>query len=190
MALTPIEKEHETVIRRQLAEMIANVPEAGFVIPATLYCNDISEFWATLDSAADTADEIEMRNIAATWLYPIRFEDSDQTDSPLVSLTYEFYMFRQFGLEREDENDPVDIFNGQILKLHELFIEGYLGIKAEFQRKANIAGLSSADFTRRQTTPVVQVENIDDEAFCKFIPGIVGWAVRFEETVEIQMRAC
>ena len=190
MALQPIEKEHETAIRRHIAAILGGVSDIGYVIPATLYFNDIGEFWATLDPTADTADEIETKNIAACWFYPVRFSDSDQTDSPLVQLVYELYLFRQFGLGRVNEDGVGDVFTSQILTLHEKFITAYLGIKAEFQRKANVAGLSDADFTRRQTTPVVQVESIDDEAICKFVPGVTGWAVRFEETIEIQMRAC
>jgi hypothetical protein len=186
--------EHELLVRKALAETLAGITELGYVIPSPLYCNDISEFWATLDGEnTDTKDEIETQTIAATWLYPLQFVDdftSGGNDSPLVRLTYEIYQFRQYGLEREDENQNPDIFNSQVLKQHNRFIAGWLGVKAAFQGNRNIASIDSEIFATAKTTSVVQLELIQNLAVCEFVPGIVGFAVKLQETIELKLRSC
>lgn len=182
----------ELQIRKALALTIAAIPEAGFVIPAPLYCNDSSDFFATLDNTKDTKDEIELTDIAACWLYPIRFVDdlsSSKPDSPLVKLSYEIYLFRQYGLERVDETATPDVFNSQMLKLHNLFIKAFLDIKSAFQGNRNI-GLNTAIFAINQTTSVYQDQFIDNKAVCKFVPGIIGFAATLSQTVKIKLVDC
>jgi hypothetical protein len=191
MELTP---EHELIIRKALADTLASIPELVFIIPSPLYCNDIPEFWATLDGEnTDTKDEIETQTIAAAWLYPLQFVDdfsSGGIDSPLVRLTYEIYQFRQYGLEREDENENPDIFNSQVLKQHNLFVAGWLGIKAALQGNRNIAGVDPDVFATAKTTSVVQQELIQNLSVCNFVPGAVGFGVKLLETVELKLRSC
>lgn len=183
----------ELSIRQALANTVGGIAAAGFVIPTPLYCNGVEDFWATLDSSVDTKCEIEQTPIAACWIYPLHFVDdftSGGEDSPLINLTYEFYLFRQYGLEREDENDPPEIFNSQVLKAHNLFVEAWLETKSEFQGKRSIAGIDPAVFAKAQTTSIVQPELIQNLAVCEFVPGIVGYAVKMHETVKILLREC
>lgn len=188
-----MDSTQEIIIRKALAAGVALIPAAGFVIPAPLYCNDIPEFWATLDNSNDTQNQIELTPIAATWIYPLKFVDdftSGKPDSPLVLFSYEMYLFRQYGLEREDESDTPDIFEATVLKQHQLFIKAWLDIKASLQGNRNIAGLDPDVFATAKTTSIVQTENIQNMAVCQFVPGAVGFAIKLRETVEIKLKAC
>jgi hypothetical protein len=187
--------EQQLQILQALTNTVATVPEAGVPIPTPLYCNDISEFWGTFDGDnKDTQEEIETTLIAATWIYPVQPIDdltSSKPDSPEVNLTYELYQFRQYGLEREDENEMPDVFNKQILKQHSLFTKGWIDLKAEFQGNRNIDGLDYTNiFAKAQTTSLVFPERIQNLAVCDFVPGIVGFAVRMQETVKFKLREC
>lgn len=182
----------ELQIREKLSESLNTVTSIGEVIPAPLYCNDASDFYATLDSAKDSKDEIELTPIAACWFYPIGFSDdltSSKPDSPLVLLDYELYLFRQYGLQRADETETPDVFDSQMLKLHNQFIEAYLGIKSVFQGN-RLMGLDTNVFAINQTTSIVHNQDIENKAICKFVPGIVGFAATLRETVKIKLVDC
>jgi len=183
-----LDASQEILIRESLADTIATVSQAGFVQPSPLYCNDVTEFWATLDDTKDTKVEIDTSIVAACWIYPLLFEDVPDAgclDKPLIRLTYEFYLFRQYGLTREDESLTPDVFNSKVLANHNLFIAAWLGIKNEFQGRRTITGLTGFAFVK--TTSITQAEDIQNQAICDFVPGIVGFAVRLRETVELQV---
>jgi hypothetical protein len=188
-----LDAETELLVRRALAYTLTGIPAAGHVIPAPLYCNDIAEFWGTLAQVLNTKDDIETSSIAAVWLYPLQFVDDTSVggaDSPQIDLTYEFYLFRQYGLEREDENDRPDLFNSELLKSHNLFVRAWLDIKSAFQGNRNIAGLDPAIFAKAKTTSIVQGEFIQNLDLCEFVPGIVGFTVKLQETVKILLTEC
>ena len=190
MAIT---KDIELTVREALAETLKAVSSIGHIIPAAHYFNGKEDFWATVNTANNTQKEIETTPIEAVWLYPVNFADTaGAADSPRISLSYEMYLFKQYGLERETESEipGVDVFNEKVLKLHNEFIEAWLGIKGEFQRTANIAGIDGDEWTERKTNPVVQVEDIANQAICEFIPGIIGFAVRLRETVTLREVDC
>lgn len=186
-----LNEDNELLIREDLANIIGTVNRAGYVIPAARYCSGIEEFWTSTDEDKDTRDEIELSLIAATWIYPITVTDDFSVgickEKPLISLVYEIYMFRQYGLMRKDESDTPDVFGSKVLVQHNDFIAGWLGIKEEFQRDANLASLSGTVFVERKTTPVVQIEPIVNQAVCEFVPGAVGFAVRLQETVKLRL---
>lgn len=185
MAISP---ENELTVRKALADTIATVPEAGFVQPSPLYCSSIEDFWAVHDPSIDTNDEIDAARIAGCWLYPLQFVDdfsSGCIDSPLVNVTYEAYLFRQYGLEREDENSMPVIFDSEVLLNHNLFVAAWLGIKAAFQGNRNIAGLPDGMFSLAKTTSTVQYAFIQNFAACEFVPGAAGFAVRLQQTVRL-----
>lgn len=187
-----LDATQELIIRKSLATTLASVTEAGFIQPSPLYCNDVSEFWATLDASNDTKDEIDQTIIACTWLYPILFEDVADAgcmDKPLIRLTYEAYIFRQYGLAREDETDTPDVFNSKVLANHNLFIAAWLGIKNALQgrRTMDMAGIGLTGFSSAFTNSVVQADDIQNQEICQFVNGIVGFSVRLRETVELQV---
>jgi len=188
-----LDRENELKCRKALADLIATVPEAGYVVPAARYSSGIEDFWAVADPTKDTRNELETSLIAATWVYPLIFSDdftSGGHDSPLVRFSYEIYLFRQYGLEREDESETPIVFDSKVLKEHNDFIAAWLGIKEAFQREAVIAELDPAVFAERKTGPVVQIENIANQAVCEFVPGAVGYAVRLQETLRLKLREC
>ena len=186
-------KDDEKILRQALATTLEGVSNIGFVIPSRLRFNGIEEFWGTLDESKETKIDIETSIVAGCWVYPMHFTDdttSSPPDSPQVSLDYEMYLFRQYGLERENEDEPDKIFEHQLLKLEDQFVEAWLGIKEEFQGNRNIAGIDSARFAKAKTSSIFQPEDIDDEAICRFVPGIVGFAVRLRETVIFKLKEC
>lgn len=182
-----LDAEQELIIRESLADTLATIPTIGFVQPSPLYCNEVSEFWATFDATNDTKNEIDANALAACWIYPVGFVDVPDAgclDKPLTQLTYEFYLFRQYGVTREsDRTMSVEIFDTEILANHNDFVAAWLGIKNEFQGKRAIAGLTG--FSLADTTSVVQVDDIQNQAICDFVPGIVGFSVRLRETVNL-----
>lgn len=187
--------ENELIVRKALADMVESVPETGYVIPAARYCSDFNDFWNQAEDGNDFENQkdIETNLIAATWIYPVNFTDdfeSGGADSPLMKFDYELYMFRQYGQLREDEDDAADIFSRKVLVQHNLFIAGWLGLKELFQRQANIAGLDVDVFAMARTNPLVQIEAIANRTQCEFIPGVVGFAVRLQETIWIKKVAC
>lgn len=187
------EIEQELLVREALAGMIGTVPEAGYVVPAAHYFADAADYWAQYDPTKVTQKEIETEIVSATWLYPVNFRDdptSGSEHSPLKHVTYEIYIFRQYALQREDEAEIPDAFKKLVLYQHNKFIAAWLGIQAAFQRRAAIEALSGTDFVRRESTPVVQIEPIVPQAICEFIPRVIGFAVRLQETVQIQLREC
>jgi hypothetical protein len=188
-----LEADQELILRQALASQLALIPECGFIIPAPLYCNGIAEFFATLDNSQDTKEEIELTPIAAAWLYPLTFLDdftSGGLDSPLINFTYEIYLFRQYGLEREDETQPPEVFESMVLKQHNLFVKAWLDIKASFQGNRNIAGLDPSIFATARTTSLTQLGFIENLSRCQFVPGIVGFTVQLQETIQIKLVAC
>lgn len=180
--------ENELEVRRHLATMVGNVPSAGYIIPSARYHSGIEDFWASVSSMKTTRDDVERSLIAATWIYPVSFLDIDNTgicpDKPVIHVTYEFYIFRQYGMERLDESETPDVFDSKVLKQEALFNEAWWGIKAEFQRNANIPGVDG--FITKKTKPVTMPEDASTQAVCEFIPMAVGYALRLRETVEIK----
>ena len=178
---------NELIVRKAVADLVGTVAEAGYVIPSARYTSGIESFWASTDPTKLTQEGLETSYIAATWIYTISFIDdfaSGCSDKPLYNLTYEMYIFRQYGEMREDESVTPVVFDSKVLVQHNDFIAGWLGIKEAFQRRANIAGLSGA-FVTAETQPIVQTEPIANQVICEFIPGVVGFAVRLQETVRL-----
>lgn len=188
-----LSKEEELNIRKVLAQKAGEISDLGFVRPSAQYFGGREDFWATVDPDKDTVNEVEMSLISATWIYPVNFVDdltASSPDSPLIRLTYEFYHFTQYGAMREDESETPDVFSSKVLSQHASFISGWLGLKEAFQRKATIAELDPEEFVVRQTTPVIQIEDMGTQSICEFIPGVVGYDYRLRETVEVKFREC
>lgn len=184
--------ENELVIRKALDETIAGVTEAGYIVPAPIFFNDTADFWATVDPKT-TQNDIETTPIAALWIYPLQPADNPEEGSdhsPLVDLTYEFYLFRSYAFTRADESDTPDIFGAAVLAAHNLFTKAWIDIKAAFQGKRNIAGLPPDVFAIARTTSLVFPEFIENRVPCQFIPGVLGFAVKMQETVELLAVEC
>lgn len=188
-----ITRTDELISRKVLANRVATVAAAGYVIPSARYCSGIEDFWAAADPSKNTQIAIESSLIAATWIYPVSFIDdfaSGGADSPLIRIVYEFYQFRQYGLMRDDESVTPDVFDSKVLAQHADFIAGWLGIKAEFQREWVVPGLSNDVYATARTTPIVQTEDIQNQVICEFVPGVVGYAVRHRESLKIKFVEC
>jgi hypothetical protein len=190
--------ENELIIRRKQAEMIGTITEAGYVIPAPIYFNDRGDFWNTVDPET-THDQkfLETSPIAACWIYPLLPTDADPAregigsdHSPLVNLTYEYYLFRSYAFTRADESDTPDLFGSKVLAAHNLFTKAWLDIKAAFQGKRNIAGLPDGVFSFAKTTSIVFPAFIENRVPCVFIPKVLGFAVRMRETVQLMEVEC
>ena len=187
-----ITADNELLIRRAHADTIDAVTEAGYVIPAPVFFNDRADFWATVDPQT-TREDVETTAIAGCWIYPLGVEDDSEQGSdhsPLVRLTYEFYLFRSYAFARSDETETPDVFGSQVLAAHNLFTKAWIDIKAAFQGKRNIAGLPDGVFAVARTTSLVFPEFIENRVPCQFIPNVLGFAVRMQETAELMAVQC
>jgi len=185
----------ELIIREALATNARTIPETGEVQPSPLYLANVAEFWGTHDPAKLTQVELETSIVAGLWIYPLRFDDdfsSGGVDSPNIGLKYEYYLFRQYGRVRVNDNGEEvmpELFESQVLLQHNLFIKAWLDLKSQLQGNRAL-GLDTAIFATAKTTSALQAEDIDNMAECKFIPGIAGFSVRLHETVNLKLRAC
>ena len=179
----PLDLTAELQIREALATTIATV--APHVIPSARYTSGYESFWSSVDPTKLTQYDIETNPVEAVWLYPIQFDDdfaSGFADCPLVSLTYEIYVFYQYGDLRMDESATPDVFDKKVLEQHNKFIETWLGLKEAFQR---VASLGLAGFTVIDSHPLIQAESIQNQVVCEFVPGVVGFSARLNETIKI-----
>ncbi len=184
--------ENELVIRQALADTIDAISEAGIVVPAPVFYNDRGDFWAENDPKTSKAD-LETTQIAATWIYPLQaVDDAEQGSdhSPLVNLTYEFYLFRSYAFTRADESVTPDVFGSKVLAAHNLFTKAWIDIKAAFQGKRNIDGLPDGMFAVARTQSLEFPEFIENRVPCLFIPNVLGFAVRMHETVQLMEVQC
>jgi hypothetical protein len=184
--------DNELIIRKALANTIGAVTEAGYVVPSPMFFNDRSDFWQTA-TPKTTQEDIETSPIGATWIYPLQPVDDDEQGSdhsPLVNLTYEFYLFRSYAFTRGDENEVPDVFGSKVLAAHNLFTKAWIDIKAAFQGKRNIAGLPDGIFAIAKTQSIVFPEFIQNRVPCLFIPNVLGFAVRMQETVQLMAVQC
>lgn len=191
-----IDPEDELQIRRFIAtDRIDTIPGIGRVVPAPIYFEGKEDYWATIESVSyETQQEIEKTSIKFVSFYPKGFTD-DRTppntpDSPLVTLTYEVYLFHQYDYERSDENLTPDAFNKKMLKSHNDFIAIWLQLKASFQGLKNMGLTLSEGYATQRTTSLIQNNFIENKVTCRFIPGVVGYSVTFDEGVQLKLVAC
>jgi hypothetical protein len=184
----------ELLIRKFLGEqrITPEMPSGGRVIPAPIFFNDKEDYWATIESVSYTTQfELETEHIFFCSFYFQDFVDiQGPPDSPLIGLRYELYVFAQYDLERTDENISPDAFNKKMLKHHNELVKCALDLKEAFQGKLNIGVLDTAEYAVQRTTPLVQNQFLANKEQCVFVPGVMGHAVRFQETVQIQKIAC
>lgn len=188
-----LDAANELIIRKALATTAGAIAACGYIKPAPQYFSGIEDYYATTDGTKDTQIEIETQLVSALWIYPMLFTDdftSGGQDSPLINLEYEFYLFRQYGLMRADESSTPDVFDAKVLYQHNQFITAWLALKESFQGNRNIAGLDPSVFVTAQTTSLIQIEDINNQAVCEFIPGLVGYAVRLRTSVNIKLLEC
>lgn len=186
--------ENELLIRKALAQTTAAVSEAGYILPAPLYFQGPGDFWATVDPKTDRKS-IETTPIAACWIYPFHPADDKGRElgsdhSPLVNLTYEFYLFRTYDYTRADETETPDAFNKTILDPHNRFTKAWLDIKGAFQGKRNIAGLPDGIFSVAQTTSMTFPNFIENRVQCAFVKKAIGFAIRMRQMVQILEVEC
>lgn len=168
---------------------MAAIPALGFIRPSAQYFTGREDFWATVDPTKDTVNEIEESLISATWIYPVNYQRETVANdecSPLIQIIYEFYHFTQYGAMRDDESETPDVYSRKVLRQHQNFIDGWLDLIEAYQRYETIAELDEDEFAVRRMTPIVQVEDAGTQVICEFIPGIVGYDFRLQETVEIR----
>lgn len=185
MSISP---EQEITLRKVLAAKVAEVPEAGYVLPTPNIFAGKSDFWAQCDPTKTSQSDIEKTLINATWIYFLGFVDdpaNGHNDAPLVKVTYEFYVFQQYAQIRQDETIVADPVDAKMLKKYNDFVGAVLKLREEFQGTREIAELDQAEFFIKQTTSLIQPEFINNRSVCTFVPGVLGFSVRLRETVNI-----
>lgn len=191
MYMATLSAEENLQIIKHLADKCAAVPECGFVLPAPIFFNDKEDFHAQIRSIAlNTRKAIETAEIAFCSISFLRFEDED-TEASDTNFSYEFYVFRQYGLERSDESVTPDAFLKRMLKSYQNFLAAILGLRAEFAGENPIPDLDEERFAEALTKSLVQDEFVSEgNTVCKYIPGVRGFAAELTGTIEITMREC
>ena len=181
------EAEHEILIRKALAEKIALVPEAGFVVPSPIFFNDKADFWAQINSlSVNTRKKIDQTNLAFCCISLFKRVDSTREgcgDSPFIRLTYNFHFFRGYTNEREDESDLPDEFLVRTLKTYNLFIKAVMDVWTQFLGLQNIPELGTG--IEGNSNSLTQPEFIEEKRPCRYIPGVAGHSVDLQSVIEI-----
>ena len=179
----------ELIIRRALADKIATVAAVGYVIPSPIVFSGKEEFWSTVNgSAVNTQKLIDQSPIKACWISFLGFLDSSQygcEEEPQIKLSYRLDLFHQYEFTRVDETATPDEFNARLLLSHNEFVGALLDLRSEFLGRRNIAGLDPAEFEVKETTSLVQTENVKNNDFCEYIPGIKGHQIKLQEGLNI-----
>jgi hypothetical protein len=180
--------EIELAIRKAIAEKIANVADAGYVIPAPLYFADRADFFATVNPLV-TQKLIETTPVAFCCLSLLKFGDSRAegcADEPLVRLTYNLYFFREYGFERADESLTPDEFLKKNLKSYNAFIKAILDARIEF---LGLQYLVSAElpenFDVKSNSLVQEDEFIEENDKCRYVPKVKGHSVDMQATIQV-----
>lgn len=184
MSLT---SEIELSTRKALAVKMANVGEAGHIIPSPIYFADRADFFATNDPKL-TQKEIETTPVVFCLMSLLKFEDSPAegcAGEPLVRLTYNFYFFREYGFERADESETPDAFLKRNLKSYNLFLKAILDARIEFLGIQNLASSEIPDNYDIKTNPFIQDEFIVENGKCLYIPRVKGHSIDLQSTIQI-----
>ncbi|HEX8289825.1 MAG TPA: hypothetical protein VF556_17720 [Pyrinomonadaceae bacterium] len=184
--------EQELIIRKRLAEKCANVPEAGFIIPAPIFFKNKADFWAQINGlAVNTQRQIETTNIAFCCISLLQRVDSKKEgcpDNPLIRLTYNFYFYRGYDIEREDERETPDDFLKRTLKTYNLFVRAVMDVWNEFLGLQNVPEFPAEEMDVN-TNSMTQAEFISEKGSCRYIKGIEGHSVNLQSVVEVLIYA-
>lgn len=183
--LTDVE---ELIIRKAIGTKTATVETAGFVIPAPIFFVDKADFFATVQELLEQK-QIETTPIAFCCISFLKFTDSPSEgcgDQPLVRILYNFYFFRQYDLEREDESEVTpDAFLKTTLKSYNAFIKTILEARNEF---LGVQDLVSSDLPENfdvKTSSLKQTDFVEESDICRYIPGVKGHSIDLTSEVSI-----
>lgn len=182
--------ENELTVRRKLSEKTGTVSEIGFVLPGAIYYADKDDFWAAV-APKQTRAELETTPVKFCAIYPLEFEDlpENRQDEPATDFGYEFYLFHERTQTRVDESSASgDAFNKKLLKSHSDFVAAWINLRSEFfgRQQLNLGD----DFAVAQTNSLRQVEKINNNGRCEFVPGIKGFQVRLQLAARILLKEC
>jgi hypothetical protein len=180
-----LEIEQEMIIMRALAARAQNVTEAGYVIPCPMEFVDKADFWAAVDPKI-TQKAIETNDVAFCMLSILKEDDDPSAgcdDNPLIYLTVNFYLFREYSAERKDETDTPDAFLKKVLKNYLLFRAAWRNLKNQFQGLQPIPDLP--DGVVVNSNSLTQSAFADYKATCAVIPQIKGYSVNLQSKIEV-----
>lgn len=180
--------ENELSIRRALDAKLSNIDEIGYIIPSPISFNDKSDFFATVDASVNTQKEIETSGVAFCLFDLIKREDSPPEgcgDEPLVRLTYNFYFFRQYDLERVDQSETPDEFLKRNLISYNTFIGTIFSAFNEFQGIQNLTSDELPENFDVKTNRFMQDDYIVGRGKCRYFPRVSGHSVDLESVTQI-----
>lgn len=137
----------EILIRKHLTGIVETVAPSFVCIPAPIqfenraaYFSNVSGLNLTMQKPLETTP---VKFCAISILLP--FEDENPiedgcSDAPLTTITYNFYVFRQYEAMRENEADS---FLTKTLKSYNEFIKTVLDLRTQFLGENEIGGISS-----------------------------------------------
>jgi hypothetical protein len=182
--------EIELSIRKALAEKMANVGAAGYIIPAPVFFVDKADYFAVIKSLIlDTQKELELTNVVFCVITLLKFEDSKAEgcgDEPLCRLTYNFHFFSQYDNERADESEIApDEFLKKTLKSYNQFIKALLDARNEFLGIQNLVSADFPDHIDIKTNPFKQDEFIVEKGKCRYIPDAKGHSIDLQSITQV-----
>lgn len=157
--------EQELTIAKGLAAKITEASDvSGYVFPCPIFFVDKADFWATVNALTNRRN-IE-QTVAAYVIVSLLKRDDDLTegclDNPLVNLTYNFQLFRQYGYTRADESSSPDDFLKKNLQSYLDFKKALLEIWEEFLGIQDLPDMP--DGVTAQTNALTQDEYIQENA--------------------------
>lgn len=186
------EQEITDIVDKLTADLEA-VPEAGRIIPGPIFFSDAAEYWRGVNhvSRPTTQVGIETDHIEAFWVLFRGFQDvGGAPHSPLFDVTFEFYGFSQYDLQRQDPNATPEAIARRILRYHLRFVLAISKIKELFQGERALGVLDADRYSRQFTQPVIQEEFVTDRGPCEYIRNVEGHTVRLSESVRLQLKEC
>lgn len=181
--------ENELTIRAAVHAKCAAAEGIGDVLPSPIFFVDKADFFAAA-APQITKKAIETTVVNFCLITLLRFEDENPVvegceDQPLVSLTYNLYLFRQYDFERVDETSVPDAFNKKLLKAERDFLKTFFGLRNIFLGNQTLEGLP-ANFAVSGNS-AAQSEFLGVAAECRYIPDIIGFSADLQTKIEVRI---
>jgi len=168
--------------------------ETGYrVLPSPEKFVDKRDFLASDETVVstdrDTQDKMDAIDVAAVWCFFRGWSDvpGSPEDSPIKYFNYDLVFFKQKDRERLDENDT---FEKTILKNYNDIITAVFNLQYELQGSRNLGVLDPARYAIQETTSLIVQQELEYEAQCEFIPGILGYRIVLREAIRVQLVEC
>jgi len=174
---------------------LSAISNIGRVIPGPLYFADKREFLTTWAAQAALNTQIGLETTAvdlvAFWLSGFSDDPETPAHSPLTTLVYQIYVFKEYGLERKVEaTEDVASLDRRQLKVYRDFVQVVLDMKAAYQGDINLGVHDPAIYVKSFSRPVENDTLFETQAECLLVPNVIGLAAQFSCEVALKLKEC